>query len=146
MVVHAKNFIIFMNYLLRIFFISWSLYFVIILPKMKVLNKFSRNTFYFVNEWLFLKFFLVCFIVFLVEIPDVIMTLQIYNSYVWVIKNNPHWNSACVSFYVWSWSRVYVIWRNTVIPWIDDHGALTTRDLHRSSVLMTTSSIVKYIT
>lgn len=38
----------------------------------------------------FLSFFLVCFIVFLVEIPDVIMTLQIYNSYVWVTKNNPH--------------------------------------------------------
>lgn len=41
-------------------------------------------------NYLFLSFVLVCFIVFLVEIPDVIMTLQIYNSYVWVAKKNPH--------------------------------------------------------
>lgn len=40
-------------------------------------------------NYLFLSFVLVCFIVFLVEIPDVIMTLQIYNSYVWVTKKKP---------------------------------------------------------
>lgn len=45
-------------------------------------------------NYLFLSFVLVCFIVFLVEIPDVIMTLQIYNSYVWVTKKKTRIETA----------------------------------------------------